>query len=129
MSVVNSRGTFKLKLPVGAATKPGEVFIQPTDDVSDGLLFEPAIIDQHKAVKININHPYYRKVYVPNLNTSVTVQGMDSLLWALCVAELSATTDKTADNFSDMRFEVSRILRKVVESLPEPVMDLETDVD
>lgn len=128
VTVVNSRGKFKLKLPVGAAAKPGEVFIQPADEVSDGLLFEPAIIDQHKAVRINTDHPYYRKVYVPNLNTSVTVQGMDSLLWALCVAELSATTDKTAENFSDMRFEVSRILRKLVESLPEPVTDSDADV-
>ena len=128
VTVVNSRGKFKLKLPVGAAAKPGEVFIQPADEVSDGLLFEPAIIDQHKAVRINTDHPYYRKVYVPNLNTSVTVQGMDSLLWALCVAELSATTDKTAENFSDMRFEVSRILRKLVESLPEPVTDSDANV-
>lgn len=128
VTVVNSHGKFKLKLPVGAATKPGEVFVQPVDEVSDGLLFEPAIIDQHKAVRINTDHPYYRKVYVPNLNTSVTVQGMDSLLWALCVAELSATTDKTAESFSDMRFEVSRILRKLVESLPEPVTDSDVDV-
>ncbi|WP_136661685.1 ATP-binding protein [Nitratireductor sp. XY-223] len=128
VTVVNTRGKFTLKLPVGAATKPGEVFIQPVDEVSDGLLFEPAIIDQHKAVRINTDHPYYRKVYVPNLNTSVTVQGMDSLLWALCVAELSATTDKTAENFSDMRYEVSRILRKLVESLPEPDTESEADV-
>lgn len=128
VTVVNSRGKFKLKLPVGAAAKPGEVFIQPADDVSDGLLFEPAIIEQHKAVRINTDHPYYRKVYVPNLNTSVTIQGMDSLFWALCVAELSATTDKTTENFSDMRFEVSRILRKLVESLPEPVTDSDADV-
>lgn len=126
--VVNSRGKFKLKLPVGAAAKPGEVFIQPTGNVNDGLLFEPAIVDQHKAVRINTDHPYYHKVYIPNLNTSVTVQGMDSLLWALCVAELSATTDKTAENFSDMRFEVSRILRKLVEGLPEPVTDSDADV-
>ncbi|MBY6018720.1 ATP-binding protein [Halomonas denitrificans] len=128
VTVVNSRGKFKLKLPVGAAAKPGEVFIQPAGEVSDGMLFEPAIIDQHKAVRINTDHPYYRKVYVPNLNASVTVQGMDSLIWALCVAELSATTDKTAENFSDMRFEVSRILRKLVESLPEPVTDSDSDV-
>lgn len=125
--VENSRGKFKLKLPVGAAASPGEVFIQPADEVGDGLLFEPAIIDRHKAVRINTNHPYYRKVYVPNMNTSVTVQGMDSLLWALCVAELSATTDKTAENFSDMRFEMSRILRKLVESLPEPITDSDTN--
>lgn len=127
-TVVNSRGKFKLKLPVGAAAKPGEVFIQPTDEVSNGLLYEPAIIERHMAVRINTDHPYYRKVYVPNLNTSVTVEGMDSLLWAPCVAELSATTDKTAENFSDMRFEVSRVLRKLVESLPEPATDSDADV-
>ena len=30
VTVVNSRGTFKLKLPVGAAAKPGEVFLGVT---------------------------------------------------------------------------------------------------
>ncbi len=127
VAVANSRGKFRLRLPVGGATRPGEVFIQPAEGVNDGLLFEPAIIDRHKAVRINTGHPYYRKVYAPNLDDSVTVQGMDSLLWALCVAELSATTDRTAENFSDMRFELSRILRKLVESLPEPVTDSDYD--
>ena len=74
----------------------------------------------HKAVRINTQHPYYHKVYVPNYNDSVTVQGLDSLLWALCVAELSTTCDSYSNLFSDMRFEVSRILRRLVEGLPEP---------
>lgn len=125
VTISNTRGQFKIKLPVGPATTPGEVFVQSVNEVADGLLFEPAIIDRHKAVRINVDHPYYRKVYVPNMKSSVTIQGMDSLLWALSVAELSATTDQTAENFSDMRFEMSRILRKLVESLPEPVLDLD----
>jgi hypothetical protein len=104
------------------------VFIQPSNVVTDGMLFEPCIIEQHKAVRINTEHDYYRKVYVPNLKQSVTIQGMDSLLWALSVAELSATTDKTAEAFSDMRFEVSRILRKLCESLPDPIVSSESDV-
>lgn len=128
VTVMNPKGTFTLKLPVGSAARPGEVFIQPSDSVSDGMLFEPVIIEQHKAVRINTEHPYYRKVYVPNLKQSVTVQGMDSLLWALAVAELSATTDKTTENFNDMRYEVSRILKKLVESLPEPELGAESDV-
>jgi Histidine kinase-, DNA gyrase B-, and HSP90-like ATPase len=128
VTVINSKGKFNLKLKVGSAAKPGEVFIQPASDVADGLLFEPAIVDLHKAVRINTDHPYYHKVYVPNFNKSVTMQGIDSLLWALCVAELSATTDKTAQSFNDMRFEVSRILRKLVESLPEPDTGSEADV-
>ena len=120
VTVKNEHGQFRIKLKISSASRPGEVFVQPAEDVADGLLFEPAMIEQHKAVRINIQHPYYHKVYVPNHNSSVTVQGMDSLLWALCVAELSTTTDKTEEAFKDMRYEVTRILRKLVESLPEP---------
>lgn len=89
------------------------------------MLFEPIMIEQKRAVRINTSHPYYHKVYVPNLNRSVTVQGMDSLLWALAVAELTAMRDTTADHFKDLRYEMSRILEKLVETLPEP--DLEKD--
>lgn len=128
VTVINAKGKFNLKLRVSSAAKPGEIFIQPAGDVEDGMLFEPAIVEMHKAVRINTNHPYYHKVYVPNFRQSVIMQGMDSLLWALSVAELSATTDKTAESFKDMRFEVSRILRKLVEGLPEPELGTEADV-
>ena len=128
VTVKNQRGSFKMKLKISSAARPGEVFVQPAEDVEDGLLFEPAMIEQHKAVRINTQHPYYHKVYVPNMSSSVTVQGMDSLLWALCVAELSATTDKTAESFMDMRYEVTRILRKLVENLPDPEVDEDADV-
>lgn len=128
VTIINAKGKFNLKLRVSSAAKPGEVFVQPANDVADGLLFEPAIVEMHKAVRINTAHPYYHKVYVPNFSKSVIMQGMDSLLWALCVAELSATTDKTEESFKDMRFEVSRILRKLVEGLPDPELENEADV-
>lgn len=127
VTVKNGHGTFSMNLKISSASKPGEVFIQPAEDVADGLLFEPAMIEKHKAVRINTQHPYYHKVYVPNLSSSVTVQGMDSLIWALCSAELSATTDKTAEAFKDMRYEITRILRKLVEGLPEPDTDESDD--
>ena len=120
VTVTNQQGTFPLKLRVGSATKPGQVHVEPASNLVDGMLFEPALIEMHKAVRINTRHPYYHKVYVPNFNDSVTVQGLDSLLWALCVAELSTTADGTLDLFEDLRHEVSRILRKLVEGLPEP---------
>jgi hypothetical protein len=121
--VTNKKGQFKLKLRIANATRPGEVFIQPVDGLDENVLFEPAIIDGHKAVRINTAHPYYHKVYVPNLSQGVTVQGMDSLLWGLCVAEYSTISDTTAKHFEEMRFEVSRLLRKLVEDLPEPELD------
>lgn len=129
VTVTNKQGEFNLKLKISSASKPGEVCVQSSDDVMDGLLFEPAIIDRHKAVRVNTQHPYYHKVYVPNFNRSVTVQGMDSLLWALCVAELSTATDKTAETLKDMRYEVTRILRKLVEDLPEPEVEDDDDED
>ena len=60
---------------------------------------------------------------MPNLSKGVTIQGMDSLLWGLCVAELSTISDATAKHFEEMRFEVSRLLRKLVEDLPDPEID------
>lgn len=124
--VQNKYGTTRLQLTITSAKRPGEVFVQPVEGITNGLLFQPALIEQHKAVQINTSHPYYHKVYIPNLSRSVTMQGLDSLLWALSVAELSAVQDSTADMFRDLRYEVSRILEKLVESLPEP--DVEQNV-
>ncbi|MCU0075395.1 ATP-binding protein [Pseudomonas koreensis] len=121
--IENKYGTTRLKLMITSAKRPGEVFVQPVDGINNGLLFQPALIDQHKAVQINTSHSYYHKVYVPNLNRSVTMQGLDSLMWALAVAELSTLQDSTAAMLKDMRYEVSRILEKLVESLPEPDME------
>ena len=123
VTVSNSRGQHKMRLSVTTANRPGEVHVQPTDDVVDGILFEPGIVDGHRAVRINTQHPYYERMYVPNLNRGVTVQGLDALLWALCMAELSTTADATEEAMSDMRYEVSRILRKLAEALPEPLSD------
>ncbi len=116
----NKYGKTRLKLTIAAAKRPGEVFVQPVEGINNGLLFQPAIIEQHKAVQVNTSHPYYHKVYVPNLNRSVTMQGLDSLMWALSVAELSTVQDGTAAMFQDMRYEISRILEKLVETLPDP---------
>jgi len=49
-------------------------------------------------------------------------------MWALAVAELSTMQDGTAAMLKDMRYEVSRILEKLVETLPEPVLE-QSDAD
>jgi hypothetical protein len=121
--VQNPNGQFRIKLPIGPAAKPGEVFVRVVDSINNGLLFEPALIEKHRAVHINSSHPYYSKVYVPNLGKSVLIQGMDSLLWALAVAELTAYHEDTSKHFEDLRFELSRILSKLVEGLPDPELD------
>lgn len=123
VEIENKQGRFRIKMAVSSAIEPGQVSIQPVSSIDDGLLWEPAIIDSHHGVRINTGHPYYHKVYVPNLASGVTVQGMDSLLWALAEAEIGATTDSTRKHFNDLRFEISRLLRTLVDDLPEPDLD------
>jgi len=112
-----------LKVKILNPSSPGEVYVRPDDSINDAFLWEPALIDKHHAVRINTNHPYYQKVYIPNHYSDVTIQGMDSLLWALTEAELGTINKATKDHFEELRYEVSRLLRKLVENLPEPELD------
>jgi hypothetical protein len=48
---------------------------------------------------------------------------MDSLLWAMIEAELGTINEATKTHFEELRFEVSRLLRKLVEDLPDPKME------
>jgi hypothetical protein len=80
------------------------------------------LIDGHCGVRVNTGHPYYHKVYLPNITEGVTIQGMDALLWGMSVAELNCVSDATKATFGELRYEVSRNLRKLVEDMPEPPM-------
>ena len=125
VDITNPEGKTRLIIKVESkAHKPGEVFIQPVKEISDGLLWQPVLIEGNQGVQINMGHAYYQKVYVPNiLDKDVpvgTIQGMDALLWALSIAELKTLNESTKEHFNDLRYEVSRILRKLVETLPEP---------
>ncbi len=118
--LINTQGHVKLKLKITSAAKPLEVHVQPTEAIDDGLLWEPCLIDQKLGVRINTSHPYYQKVYLPNLAAGVTIQGMDALLWGLSVAELNCVSESTRTLFGELRYEVSRNLRKLVQDLPDP---------
>lgn len=120
VTIVNRHGAAKLKLKLIESTRPGELHVQPADGIEEGLLWEPALIDGNQAVRINTRHPYYSKVYLPNRKSGVMVQGLDSLMWALCAAELGTVSDQTKRHFEELRYEVSRLLRRLVEDLPDP---------
>jgi hypothetical protein len=57
----------------------------------------------------------------------VTVQGMDSLLGALCAAELGTVNDASKRHFAELRYEVSRLLRRLVDDLPEPDVTIDAE--
>jgi|SRR5215831_9180168 len=123
VTITNKHGSAKLMLKILESKKAGELHVQPVDGLDDGVLWEPALIDNNQAVRINTKHPYYSKVYLPNRGSGVTVQGLDSLLWALCAAELGTVSNETKRHFEELRFEVSRLLRRLVEDLPDPDLD------
>ncbi|WP_088034865.1 ATP-binding protein [Evansella clarkii] len=123
VEVTNKKGKVRIKLPILEPAKEEELYVSPVESLEDGLLWEPALIDMNHAVRINTNHAYYHKVYLPNLISGVTIQGMDSLLWALSEAELGTVSEDTKYHLRELRYEVSRILRRLVEDLPEPELD------
>jgi len=120
VTIANKNGITKLKIKFVEQKKTGEYHVQPADSLQDGVLWEPAFIDGNQAVRINTGHPYYHKVYIPNKTSGVTIQGLDSLMWGLCAAELGNVNESNKRNFEEMRYEVSRILRRLVEDLPDP---------
>lgn len=120
VTISNKHGTTRLKIKLIEPKHSGELHVQATDGLLDGVLWEPAFIESNQAVRINSAHPYYHKVYVPNKKSGMTIQGLDSLMWALCAAELGNVSEQNKRNFEEMRYEVSKILRRLVEDLPEP---------
>ena len=121
--VTNPEGTFTIRVTKSEPTDAKQVFVQPVDGIDDGLLWEPVYSQGHTGVRINTKHPYYHKVYVPNLTSGVTIQGMDSLLWALVVAEFNTMNERVQEHFIAVRSEVSKILRKLVVDMPDPPED------
>lgn len=123
VTVSNKNGVTKLRIKLVEEKNSGECHVQPVDSLQDGLLWEPAFISNNQAVRINTSHPYYHRIYIPNKKSGVTVQGLDSLMWGLCAAELGNVSESSQRNFEEMRYEVSRILRRLAEDLPEPSED------
>lgn len=123
VTVSNKNGVTKLRIKLVEEKNSGECHVQPVDSLQDGLLWEPAFINGNQAVRINTGHSYYQRVYIPNKRSGVTVQGLDSLMWGLCAAELGNVSESNRQNFEEMRYEVSRILRRLADDLPEPSED------
>ena len=125
VEITNQQGTFRHRITIHHVDKPGQYRVIPVQSLDNGFLWEPTLVDGKKAVEINMSHPYYQKIYYPVLQQNVLVTGMDSLLWALAEAELSTFNEETKEQYEDMRFLVSKTLRKLVADLPEPELNEE----
>lgn len=119
-TIANDHGPVTVEF---SESSDGHIFIESVDELPEGLLYSPTYIGKNPGVLINMSHPYYEKVYLPSRTPGMTIQAIDSLLWALASAEFRTTRDSTRRMFEDIRYDVSKALRRLVEDLPEP--DLE----
>lgn len=125
VEITNQNGTFRHRISIHHANRPGQYRVIPVNGIDNGMLWAPTIAEGKHAVELNMSHPYYQKVYYPILAQNVLVTGLDSLLWAMAEAELSTFNEETKEQYEDMRFLVSKCLRKLVADLPEPDMNEE----
>ncbi|HHX12147.1 MAG TPA: ATP-binding protein, partial [Clostridiales bacterium] len=123
VEVTNTKTTIPVKYTIRIPDDetPG-VTVFPQNGLVDGVLWAPTIKDGHHAVMINTLHPFYHKVYVPNFRENVVMQGLDALLWALAESELSVMNQDAKETIDDLKNNVSRVLRKLVNDLPDPVV-------
>ena len=112
-------GPCVVSITIAPDETPG-VSILTSDNVKGGALWEPTFKDDHQSVIINTNHPFYQKVYYPNLKDGITMTGLDSLLWACVEAEYGIMNELQKKDFEEFRMKVSSILARLVEDLPDP---------
>ena len=127
VQIQNKNGTFTHTIRVQASESPTTCRVEPVKSLESGFLWEPAIIDGKHAVLINKSHPYYQKIYYPVLAQTNLVTGMDALLWALAESELSTYKEENDDTYEDIRYQVSKALKKLVADLPDPEPDGENE--
>lgn len=97
--------------------------INPVESINDGHLWQMRLQNGRQVVELNKGHDFYSKVYLPNKGNPIAVQGLDIILWSLAITEANCTIPEYKKQFREFRFEVSRTLRELVESLPEPKIE------
>lgn len=118
--ISNNNGTFTKTISIKSNVDPKQNRVIPVPTIEGNALWEPALADGKHAVNINETHPYYKKIYGPYLAQHLVVEGLDDLLWALAEAENTTCSPSSIENYEDMRFTVSRILKRLVADLPDP---------
>ena len=123
VEITNKHGATLLNVPNREARQPGEFNVVPVDSIINGLLWDCMFVENHRAVLINTSHPFYPKVYLANEDSPYVIQGLDALFWSLVKSEMDCTNEVVKRHFEDLRFECSKVLRTVVDSIPDPDLD------
>jgi hypothetical protein len=114
----------KVILPIPSQISPDEPLpINPVESINDGNLWQMRLQNGKQVVELNKGHDFYSKVYLPNRTNTLAIQGLDIILWSLAITEANCTIPEYKKQFREFRFEVSRTLRELVETLPESSYD------
>lgn len=119
VKISNENGSFVGKLKIIDLEDKGNCRVYPEQKMGNPYLWEGSLINGEHAVSINTTHPFYPKVYA-KIDNSDVIAGIDYLLWALAEAELSTYSDEVKQQYEDMRYQVSKNLKKLVDTLPDP---------
>ena len=120
VGITNNSGHSTTRLKIVTNNEPTLMHISTSGTLDNGVLWEPALVNNGVGVTLNTGHPFYQKAYLPIKGDSVVVQALDFMLWALAQAELNNVNDENKDAFEGFRIEVSRNLKKLVADLPDP---------
>ena len=113
---------YAVKIIVPDDDVPG-VTVFVSDQIKDGTLWSKTIKDGNHAVMLNVNHPFYQKVYVPNHKDFEAMCGLDAIFWALCESEWESTSsDERKKLWKAINRSISNKLEDLVENLDDPEM-------
>ena len=118
VEITNTDGTTIVTMPTVKTTNFKDL-IEVVDSLDEGLFWEPALINNRLGVRFNKSHVYYERVYVPNSSNTVTICGIDSILWALAKCEQEVMSNEVKRKLIDLRYDLSRTLRQLATELPE----------
>lgn len=124
-TVSNNKGHgIKIVTPIENNVAPEKLYVNAVNGIDSGALWEPCLTsstDSHHGTGVHINklHDFYTKVY-SRTSDSLSLEGLDLLLWALSAAEHKNTDEELAIMWEDIRDEVSSNLKKLLRSVELP---------
>jgi hypothetical protein len=96
-----------------------EIFVTSVHALDGKMLWEVAVNGGHTAVVLNESHEFYKRFYLSGVTSPALVQAMDSMFWALANAELASHSDVAKENFTELRFCLSKDLGLLAQELPD----------
>ena len=124
-TVSNNIGSgIKIITPIESNVEPANLYVNAVETISSGALWEPCLTSSGSSnhstgVHLNKYHEFYTKIY-SQANSSLSLEGLDLILWALAAAEHKNTDPELKIMWEDIRDEVSSNLKKLLRSIDIP---------